>query len=182
MKKVLLLFSVLLAGTAFGQKLALSYHQVSIEGTSSLHDWESNVTKVTSTGTAILENGAFAGIKDLTVTIPVKSILSGKDVMDEKTWEAFNEPKNPNITFKANKSTIQGKKILLEGTLTMNGTTLPVKITCNLDPDGKKINLNGAYELDMTTYKMAPPKAMMGTIKVGPKVKVKFNVTYLLQS
>ena len=182
MKKVLVLFGVLLSGSLLAQKLTLNYHQVTIEGTSSLHDWESNASKVTSSGTAILENGAFAGIKDLTVTIPVKSILSGKDIMDEKTWEAFNEPKNPNITFKVNKSTIQGKKITLEGTLTMNGTTKPVKITCNLDPDGKKVNLNGIYEIDMTTYNMSPPKAMMGTIKVGPKVKVGFNVTYLIQS
>lgn len=180
MKKVLLLCAVLVQSTLMGQTLNLTKHQVSISGTSSLHDWESKVTKATGGGAIALSGTQISAVSDLSITIPVKSIESGKDVMDTKTYEAFNEPKNPNITFKANKAAIQGNKMTLDGQMTMNGKSVPTKVTVTYTVSGKSVNIVGSKIIDMTEFGMTPPKAVMGTIKVGPKVTVLFDVTYTL--
>jgi hypothetical protein len=36
----------------------------------------------------------------------------------------------------------------------------------------------GSYSLKMTDYKMKPPTAMMGVMRVGDDVKLKFAVTF----
>jgi polyisoprenoid-binding protein YceI len=180
MKKILLLCAVLVQGTLWSQSLNLTKHQVSISGTSSLHDWESKVSKATGGGSVTLSGTQITAVSDLHLSIPVKSIQSGKDVMDSKTYEAFNEPKNPTITFKANKAAIQGNKMTLDGQMTMNGKTVPTKVTLTYTVSGKDINLVGTKIIDMTDFGMTPPKAVMGTIKVGPKVTVLFDVTYTL--
>jgi hypothetical protein len=52
-------------------------------------------------------------------------------------------------------------------TLSISGKTLP----------GGDLQFTGSHSLKMTDYKMKPPTAMMGTIKVGDEVTVKFNLT-----
>jgi hypothetical protein len=39
------------------------------------------------------------------------------------------------------------------------------------------IKFSGSYTLKMTDFKMSPPTAMMGTIKVGNEVTIKFDLT-----
>jgi hypothetical protein len=60
----------------------------------------------------------------------------------------------------------------------MNGFTnlIMLSVTGKNLPGGD-IQFTGSRSLKMTDYKMKPPTAMMGTIKVGNEVTLKFDLT-----
>lgn len=184
--KKLTLLSILLltASLGFSQKAySLKSHKISVDGTSTLHDWSSAVTKPAWAGQLTVEGTSVKAIKNVTVTIPVESIKSEKGgMMDDKTYEAFNYEKNPNIIFKLTNATITGATVKADGTLTMAGFTKPIvlNVTTKVLADGS-VHLSGSYVINMKDYKMTPPKAVMGTIKVGEKVTLLFELTVITQ-
>jgi len=181
-KKILFLVSlfVLTTSLAFSQKAySLKSHKVSIDGTSSLHDWTSDVTKLEWSGQLTVEGKSVKAIQNVIVTIAVESIKSEKGgMMDDKTYEAFVIEKNPTITFKLTSATVTGVNVKANGTLTMAGVTKPIvmNVTTKVLADGS-VHLSGSQALNMKDYKMTPPKAVMGTIKVGEKVTLLFELT-----
>ncbi len=173
--------ALLVVGTLTGQNLVQTHHSLVIQGTSNLHDWQSKASVVKSTGTAVLSNGAVVDVKNFSVTVPVKKIESGKDLMDTKTCAAFNEPQNPTIAFVCSDALVNGSQVTLKGTLTMNGVSLPTTVVAQGKWTNGQYTLNGSHTLDMTAFKMRPPEAVMGTIKVGPKVTLLFQTVYSIQ-
>jgi polyisoprenoid-binding protein YceI len=171
-------------GNAMAQtKLTLKSATASIHGSSSLHDWESTIGKVEFSGSAQKTGKTLKAITNGKVIIPVESIKSkeGK-VMDKKTFEAFKSDKNPNITYTFSNAQVkvdaaQNVAITASGNLCMAGKTLPVSITAKgkMLPNGD-LQLSVSYKLKMTDYGMEPPKAVLGTIKVGDEVTVIFNL------
>ena len=174
---VVLLF---MATSVHAQKeYILKSHKVSIDGTSSLHDWSSEVTKIEWAGQLTVDGTSVKAIRNVTLSIPVESIKSEKGgIMDDKTYEAFNSEKNPNITFKLTSATVTGGTIKANGNLTMAGVTKPIVIHAEVKVLANgSVRISGMQKLNMKDYKMTPPKAMMGTIKVGEKVNLLFELT-----
>lgn len=151
---------------------------MSVDGTSSLHDWTSEVSKVDWSGKITTEGKVVKGFSDVTLTVAVTDIKSTKgSIMDDKTYEAFNYEKNPTIKFKLTSATMAGVNAKAHGTLTMAGVTKPIvlNVATKVLADGY-VNLSGSYAVNMKDYKMTPPKAVMGTIKVGEKVTLLFEL------
>ncbi len=175
----LLLFSYMLqAQTLYKGKQV----KMSVIGSSTLHEWESEVTQVESNGTLTLDGSQLTAIKDVVVKMPVTGIKSTKGrVMDNKTYEAFNSDKNPTIQYKLTNARISGSgeyTVTANGNLSMAGATKPIelvakaKVLANGD-----VQISGSQKLNMKDFNMTPPTAMMGTIKVGEEVTVKFDIT-----
>jgi polyisoprenoid-binding protein YceI len=181
---ILIVFLALLMVPAFAQVPYKSKTvKLTVNGTSSLHDWESDVTKVEWRGSFLVESSEVKEVANVTVKIPVTSIKSTKGkIMDNKTYDAFKSEKYPYIIFKMNKSQITGgngtQTIKTEGALTMAGKTKQVTLTVKVKtlPNGD-LQLTGSYPIKMTEYSMEPPTAMMGAIKVGEEVTVNFDLT-----
>lgn len=180
---LLLAVVILSVGSLTAQVLKVNpkLSSITINGTSSLHEWKSKSTQIS--GALVLAGND--QVKSLSVVIPVKSIKSPEGgLMDSKTYDAFNASKNPNISFtltETNDFKVNGQAVTLicSGNLTMNGATKKIVLKSN-----GKIIKSGVYKftgavngLNMTEYKMAPPTALMGTIKVGPVVNLTFDVT-----
>jgi polyisoprenoid-binding protein YceI len=99
-------------------------------------------------------------------------------MMDNKTYDAFNHEKNPNILFTLTGKTItQANKMNVSGKLTMAGITKEIELILNykLLPGGD-LQVSGSKKLNMTEYKMEPPTAMFGAIVVGEEVTVTFEI------
>ena len=175
-----LILILLVTSHAFSQKAySLKSNKVSVDGTSTLHDWSSAVTKLEWSGQLTVEGTSVKAIQNVAVTIPVESIKSEKGgMMDDKTYEAFKSDKNPTITFKLTTATVTGNKVNAKGTLTMAGVTKPIvmNVDAKVLADGA-VHLSGSQAINMRDYGMTPPKAVMGTIKVGEKVTVLFELT-----
>jgi polyisoprenoid-binding protein YceI len=163
------------------QSFKLKTYKVTVKGTSTLHEWESVVEKVDAKGFYALENNELVDVKDVVIKIPVTSIKSTKGkIMDNKTYEAFSYEKFPHIIFTLNTKKINGANstISVTGKLSMGGATNQIDLNLNykLLPYGE-LQLTGSKKLLMTDFKMQPPTAMMGTIKVGNEVIVTFDIT-----
>lgn len=153
---------------------------MTINGTTNVHDFQSKVTQVN--GEIILTGTK--QVQSLLISIPVKSIKSGEKLMDTKTYEAFNVDKYPNITFKlseVNSLQIGNEEInvAITGDLTMAGVTRKIALKSS-----GKITKSGLYQfkgsigLKMTDFKMKPPTAMLGVMKVGDAITLKFDATF----
>ncbi|MBL7856723.1 MAG: YceI family protein [Cyclobacteriaceae bacterium] len=183
-KLALLLFVLAITASLQAQvPYTLKTPKLSVSGTSTLHEWTSEATKVEWSGSLLVQDKKIIQVKDVQVKIPVTSIKSEKGkTMDNKTYEAFNSDKNPNIVYKLTiiKITGNGPDFTLDatGTLSMAGATqtfdMPVKAKLLANGD---IQLIGSKKINMKDYKMVPPTAMMGTIKVGEEVTVNFDLT-----
>jgi polyisoprenoid-binding protein YceI len=152
-----------------------------VQGTSSLHDWESAVEKMECKGFYVMVNNSLTDVKGVVVKIPVTSIKSTKGkIMDNKTYDAFNYEKYPNIVFTLSAQKINEKNstIDLTGNLAMAGTTKSVDLTLTYKilPNGE-LQIIGSKKIILTDFGMEPPTAMMGTIKVGNDVSVYFEIT-----
>jgi len=181
-KKIPLVVGLLLLTISFGfgqKSYTLKSHKMSIDGTSSLHDWTSDVTKVDWSGKITTEGSSVKAVSDVNLKITVTDIKSEKGgMMDDKTYEAFKSEQNPTITFKLTSATVTGSTIKANGTLTMAGVSKPIVMTVatKVLADGS-VHLSGSQVINMKDYKMTPPKAVMGTIKVGEKVTLLFELT-----
>ena len=152
-----------------------------MQGTSSLHDWESTVEQLDCKGSFTVSNHSLTDIKDAVINIPVTSIKSPKGkLMDNKTYDAFHFEKYPRITFAMTGCKIQEDKgvLIAAGTLSMAGVTRPAELTLNYKvlPNGE-LRITGSKKIAMTDFKMEPPTAMMGTVKVGDEVVVTVDLT-----
>jgi len=177
---VVLLLAVTLLTNAQVVKINPKISSVVIKGTSNLHDWESKTQQVNG---QISINYSSKQVNSMAVEIPVKSIKSGEKLMDSKTYEAFNADKYPTIVFKlveVNSLQISPNviNVTVTGNLTLAGVTKRVSVKATGKP-GKddSFTFTGTVPVKMTDFKIDPPTAMMGMLKVGNNVTLKFDVT-----
>ena len=180
----LLGLSLILFVGAFAQtKYTTKALSLTVSGTSTLHDWDMK----SSTGTfeanfTLNAAGAITAVTGLNFSTKSESLKSGHEAMDKNAYKALKSDKNPNITFVSNTATITNLDatdftVKSTGKLTIAGATLDVEIvaTCKVNAD-KSITIMGSKKISMKEFSMAPPTFMMGTIKTGNDVTLKFDL------
>lgn len=151
-----------------------------VKGTSSVHDWESQVETMTGTATLNVTDGTIEGFRDLTVSVESESIKSGKRIMDRKTRGALNADDYPMIVFSFSEvDEITADSVTVSGTLSLAGATNDVvlKGTWEMGTDGS-FKVSGVQPIDMEMYGIDPPTAMLGTLKTGKDVQIEYNVKF----
>lgn len=179
---MLLMVSIILVGStcavnAQTLKINAQNSTMTILGTTNVHNFQSKVTQIS--GDLVISGKK---VQTLKVEVPVKSIKSNEKLMDKKTYEAFDAEKHPTITFQLidaviQKATAEDIDVVLTGNLTMAGVTKKVSINTN----GKALKAGtfqfiGSVALKMTDFKMKPPTAMLGMMKVGDAITLKFSI------
>lgn len=154
--------------------------KMTVSGTSTLHEWESDVTDVNIQASLTFTDGQLQAIPSMSVRIPVKGIKSshGK-MMDNKTYGALKSDAHPNVTFQLQSATIKDKNNLTAtGKLTVAGVSKTVKFPVSMKASASgKITFSGKYSLLMSDYKMEAPTALMGSVKTGDEVTIAFTCT-----
>lgn len=190
MKKLVSFFiSAILIST--GTLMAQSYEvnneasNLSVLGTSTLHDWKINADTIEGSAELVKKGETLTDIKSLKLNVPIVSMHSGLDAMDDHMRTAMTANNSSSVMFtltKVNKITpnsINGYTIQAEGDLTIIGNTQPVRLQVTLakKEDGS-CRFFGETMLNMMDYKVAPPTAEMGSIKTEKDVKVVFDVAF----
>jgi polyisoprenoid-binding protein YceI len=161
--------------------------EVTVEGTSTMHAYHCKTDKIM----------AYVDVdpgytKDLTkiakpivsvkVNILVNTLKCGNGTMDKNLYSTLNAEKTPMITY-----TLSGYDILnglsasfaanTKGSLKISGTEklVDMKINASRLSEGK-VTAEGEQTLLMTDFGIKPPSFMLGTLKVGNEVKVRFNL------
>lgn len=179
---MLLIASIMLVGslsvtTAQTLKINAQSSTMTISGTTNVHNFQSKVTQISGD---LVINGK--KVQSLKVDVPVKSIKSNEKLMDKKTYEAFDAEKHPTITFQlidavVQKATAEDIDVVLTGNLTMAGVSKKISInTTGKALKAGTLQFTGSVGLKMTDFKMKPPTAMLGMMKVGDAITLKFSV------
>jgi polyisoprenoid-binding protein YceI len=160
--------------------------KVWIEGTSNVHDWKSEASVINAEielDAAGLSAAPAKLLKKVVVTIPVKSLKSGHGKMDENLQKALKADKNPDIiyTLISVEALASDSKdaftLRAAGTLSVAGaeSAVTMDIAAIRQADGS-IKATGTVPVKMTAFQVKPPTAMLGTIRCGDEVKVKFDL------
>lgn len=178
------LFVFIFSLSATAQTYTTKSYKLTIEGTSTMHDWTSTATQVTVQADLEVANGILEKINSATVTVPAKSIKSNKNsgLMDSRTHETLKADKFPNITYNNVRVTNVQRSgneatITVTGNLTIAGVSKPTdlilksKVLANGD-----VEISGSRKIKMTDHGIKPPVFMMGALKVGDEVKLDFQV------
>ncbi|MEP2026600.1 MAG: YceI family protein [Reichenbachiella sp.] len=152
-------------------KFDKSASKMEIQGTSSVHDWESTVENFT-----VEANLNGDQISDIQFSAIVKSIKSGKSGMDSNTYKALKEDDYPEIKFESSQLRIQGNKLVGTGKLTIAGKSNEIPIDLDINQESM-ITVDGKVKIKMTDYDITPPTAVFGTIKTGDDITIQFNFT-----
>ncbi|MEX0845360.1 MAG: YceI family protein [Balneolaceae bacterium] len=179
---IFLTFSVT---TLFAQNYSIvtNNSDVTITGTSNVHDWESSADEFSGSATIELEDDSLVSISALEFVVLVDGIKSGKGGMDDKTYDALNKKKYPNIKFiLTDIAEIKDTTLIANGKLTIAGVTKTIQMEVNYEvlPNGT-VSFKGTEPIKMTDYKVDPPKAMFGAIKAGDNVEVTFDAKFIQQ-
>jgi hypothetical protein len=175
-----------------GQNLRLNIKEgtkMTVSGTSTLHDWTSDVNEVrgfVSVKPEILTEDKIKKsdkILDITIVVPVKSIISSRgSIMDEKTWRALKSDDHPDIKFNLVSSKL---KPLSDNTFTViargNVEIAGIRREIEMQVDGKRLDsstfiFEGKQKINMKDYDMEPPTAMFGQIVTGEEVEIAFKL------
>lgn len=162
-----------------GIPLHLGAHEIKVQGTSTVHDWESPVEKVNLEGSALLKEGGLLEVEDFVLKVPVKSIVSGKKKMDNLTYEALNEKAYPVIQYELSELLpAEADMWTAKGILTIAGKSQPLEMAVRISGEGAdSVIVTGEPDIDMTKFGIKPPSLMFGAMKVGPDVRIPFSVT-----
>jgi polyisoprenoid-binding protein YceI len=157
---------------------------MSIQGTSSYHDWTSEVKNVSLAGDFVIANGSLEKIKKATVLVLTKSIQSEQhsNLMDERTHNTLKADKYPSITYEfiSVKSIEKEQKqttLIINGTLNLAGTSKTTELQLNVSTNELgEIIISGEKKIKMSDYGIKPPVFMLGLLRVGDQVTINYEV------
>jgi polyisoprenoid-binding protein YceI len=159
-----------------------------VSGTSTVRSFECK----TSAFTAEVEAtgpGAIAavlagekGVAAVSVEVPAAKLDCSNGTMNEHMLKALKAKEHPTIAFKLTSYTttrtatgVQGE---ITGVLSLGGVEKTITFPGTAKDGGNgMLNVVGTHEISMKEYGLKPPSLMLGTMKVGDRVKVGFDLT-----
>ena len=188
-KKITLLLAVnfFICSTTIAQTSYESHSMdISLKGTSTLHDWEMKAATGTSEAEfTVGDDGNITSLSKLSFTLPAVNLKSGRTVMDKNTYKALKTRANPNISFVLTSATVtaEGNNNYLlncNGRLTIAGSTKATDLvaTARYNPSDKSFTVTGVKKMKMTDYDVKPPTVMLGTIKTGNDISIAYNLKF----
>ena len=166
-----------------------------LEGTSTMHDFESRSKEVTvelDRDPAAAQPTNAAGLMalihaskvlEVRVQVPVVSLRSDKDGLDKNLRKAMKAEQFPNVRFVLKKYTVApasaaGDTVAInaEGSLTVAGQERPITLAARAYPAGEGVWLVGSEKLLMSEYGIKPPTMFMGTLKVRDPITIEYRL------
>ncbi|MEX2371151.1 MAG: YceI family protein [Bacteroidales bacterium] len=162
--------------------------EITVEGTSSVHDWEMVAKEMTANLQLKIEDKNIHEILNVNFSMPTEKLESDNSIMNKKSWSALKSNKHASIHFKL--KAVSGFSITgtsftgtANGTLTIAGKSVPSTIPFSgTVRNGNSITISGKEKINMRDFDVDPPTAMMGTLKTGEEVTIKFKMDFTAES
>lgn len=170
--------------------------KVKIDGVSTIHDWTvegqiiGGFMEWESNFPLDPAQGAVPDLKvtpKVEVTIPIRSLKSGKSLMDKVMAEHMKATEFPKITYTLKEMKLRdgathkaGAPLQFDtkGELTVSGVTKAISMVVNIEKaEGGLLKATGSIPSKMTDFKIEPPapKIALGAIKTADDVKLSFE-------
>jgi polyisoprenoid-binding protein YceI len=154
------------------------------EGTSTVRDWNCKAPQIEAAidAAAGAPAAVLAGTKAVNtvqLTFPVAALDCENRTMNNHMRTALNAERHQQIRFTMTDYTLARAASTtgtLQGTLMINGQTRPITLPAQFADAGGALRVTGRYPMNMNDWGVAPPRLMMGTLKVGDTVTVHFDL------
>ena len=157
-----------------------------IDGTSSIKSFSCKAPEVNAVVEASGPNAipqlliGEKGVKSVRVTVPAAQLDCSNGTMNEHMRKAIKLAEHKTIEFRLSDYDVargtDGIAGTINGTLLLGGVSKPIAIKAEGKPENGMLHITGSYDLNMTEYGLKPPTLMFGRIKVGPTVKVNYDL------
>lgn len=155
--------------------------QMTLSGTSTLHDWTMNGVFQVEGDFKLAENSrAPQSLSKLKFLLPVENLKSDKKKLDETAYKALKTDQHKEIHFSMTSATIKelGRNqyaITALGNLTIAGVTRPITMNVSwVINDDQTITCTGIQKLRMTDFDVQPPR-FLGLMKTGDEISLDFS-------
>jgi polyisoprenoid-binding protein YceI len=158
-----------------------------VSGTSNVKNFDCKAVDPVVTAEATKSDAAAAVaagekvVGAVSLKVAVETMDCGSGTMNGHMKDAMDPKDHPSIEFTVASyelvKSAASAGVTLAGTLNIHGTSKPVTITADAKNDGGDVlHVTGSYELNMKDYGVKPPSLMLGTMRVGEKVQVHFDL------
>jgi polyisoprenoid-binding protein YceI len=173
--------------TAVSQMTLQSGSQLWVKGTSTVRSFECKAIDLEARVETSGPGAAFAvaaGEKAVTraaIDVPAAKLDCGNGTMNDHMRKALKAKDNPVIGFRVASYELAkgatGATVTIAGELALGGVTKPITVVANATEEANgQLRVAGTHEVKMTEFGLKPPSLMMGTIKVGDRVTVGFDL------
>lgn len=188
LKFILIIAGLWLASDIVAQVLSYSPgpgSYITVTGTSTLHDWEmvsENIRSVAVFNTN--GEGSPESVESVTFRLAANTLKSDKSGLDKRAYDALDVKRHPEIIFSTNGSgNLQksGEKFQVNSTgeLTVAGVTRQVNVNAVcINGDDERLVCSGTTRLKMSDFQIDPPVMMLGALRTGDEVTIKYNIVY----
>ncbi|HEX6058169.1 MAG TPA: YceI family protein [Gemmatimonadaceae bacterium] len=160
---------------------------LSVKGTSTVRSFECKASalearvETVGPGAAVAVVAGEKAVIAAAVDVPAAKLDCSNGTMNDHMRKALKAKENPVIGFRVVSYDLArataGTTVTMAGELALGGVTKPITVTATATetPDGM-LRVAGTHEIKMTEFGLKPPSLMMGTMKVGDKVTVGFDL------
>jgi YceI-like protein len=171
-----------------------------LEGTSTLHGFESRSQAVEiellrgretpnpSDASDLVALMGSSSVRGAVVRVPVVSLRSDKAALDKNLRKTLRAEQYPTVRFDLGHYDVDpdgatGDTIAIRarGWLTISGQARPVTLETRAHRADMGVWLEGSHALRMSEYGIAPPTLMLGTLRVGDRVTVRYRLLLVPQ-
>lgn len=158
-----------------------------VEGTSTVRGFSCRAANVNATVQAATSGAAAAvvagekAVRSVTVELPARGLDCGNGTMNEHMRKAIKADAAPTIRFQLVSYDLtpgaSGATVRLNGRLTLGGTEKPITLQAQAaEGPGGTLHVTGSHPLLLSEFGLKAPTLMMGTMKVGDRVTVKYDL------
>jgi hypothetical protein len=159
-----------------------------VDGTSTLHDWSCPVESMTGSfqiDTSATETTPISTLRRVHVSVPVDQIVCDKDTMNEKLQEALQSNAYPKVMYTLQSVDLQPLadssdswfEAQTTGELILAGERQSIDMAVKGQRmDDGRMRFVGQHTLKLSDYNVDRPSALLGTIKTGNEITVRFDV------
>lgn len=172
------------------QATVLENSSMTINGSSTLHDWSVEATEFTiqfrlpSYWFDSDENWTGEDITELNVTVPVDHLDGGRNKMNRDLRDALKFDEYPNIHFTWDELeftdlTDTGRRAEVTGRVTIAGNERDIKFAADLSiNEWSQIVVKGTVPMNMGDYDIEPPRALLGVIRTDEDIELSFELYF----
>jgi polyisoprenoid-binding protein YceI len=159
-----------------------------VEGTSTVRSFRCTAKEINAAVEAANSEAPAAvlagtkAVRSAEVKVPAAKLECGNGTMNEHMRKALKVTQAPTIVFQLSSYELAAQegtsKVKMSGTLQLGGTERPIELNADAQaaPDGG-LKVTGSAPIKLSDYGLKAPSLMMGTMKVGDQVTVKYDLT-----
>lgn len=175
---------------AFGQtnlQTSSKSAEISVSGTSNLHDWTMKGKSLPASAEFSMKSAATSqllSLNQLSFTLPVKNLKSSEGLLNSRAYKALQADKFSTIVFKMISSEVTSLgsnqyQIKALGNLTISGVTKEISLVAvsRVNADGT-MTITGNKKMKMTDFGIKPPSFMLGALKTSNDISIDFTLKF----